>query len=142
MVPGVSLYADLGGFDAILGICARWHQLCLADPEAAHPFDRYLHPQHDERLAAYLAEAAGGPALYTGGYGTESAMQRMHAGMGAHPELDEACLRLFDQAVAESGVPGDVGARLCAYFRAVTEGMRAYARSADDVPDGLPIALA
>lgn len=120
----------------------RWHELCLADPEAVHPFEQALHPQHDERLAAYLAEASGGPALYAGGYGTESSMQRRHAGNGDHRDLDEACLRLFDQAVAESGVPERAGARLCAYFRAVTEAMRAYHASADDVPDGLPVALA
>lgn len=138
----VTLYTDLGGFDAVLAICVRWHELCLADPEAAHPFERALHPQHDERLAAYLAEATGGPALYTGGYGTESSMQRMHAGNGVHPDLDEACLRLFDRAVAESGVPGNAGARLCAYFRAVTEAMRVYGGSEDDVPGGLPIAMA
>jgi hemoglobin len=138
----MSLYADLGGFDAILGICVRWHELCLADPEAAHPFEQALHPQHDERLAAYLAEACGGPVLYTGGYGTESSMQRRHAGNGDHPDLDEACLRLFGRAVAESGAARDAGARLCAYFRAATEAMRVYSASADDVPDGLPIALA
>ena len=135
----VTLYADLGGFDAILGICVRWHALCLADPEAAHPFEHGLHPLHDERLAAYLAEAAGGPALYTGGYGTESSMQRLHAGNGEHADLDEACLRLFDRAVAESGAPENAGGRLCAYFRAVTEAMRVYDRSVDDVPDGLAI---
>ena len=142
----MTLYADLGGFDAIVGICVRWHELCLADPEAAHPFERALHPQHDERLAAYLAEAAGGPALYTAGYGTESSMQRIHAGHGDHPDLDEACLRLFDRAVAEaeaeSGVPGNAGERLCAYFRAATEAMRVYSGSMDDVPDGLPIDMA
>jgi hemoglobin len=138
----MTLYADLGGFDAILGICVRWHELCLADPDAAHPFEQALHPQHDERLAAYLAEAAGGPALYTGGYGTESSMQRIHAGKGDHSDLDEACLRHFDRAVAESGVPENAGARLCAYFRAATEAMRVYGGSEDDVPDGLPIALA
>lgn len=138
----VTLYADLGGFDVILGICVRWHELCLADPEAAHPFEHALHPQHDERLAAYLAEASGGPALYTGGYGTESSMQRLHAGNGEHADLDEACLRRFDQAVAESGVPQNAGGRLCAYFRAVAEAMRAYGGSEDDVPDGLPIAMA
>jgi hemoglobin len=138
----VTLYAGLGGFDAILGICVRWHELGLADPEAAHPFEQDLHPQHDERLAAYLAEAAGGPALYTAGYGTESSMQRRHAGNGHHPDLDEACLRLFDRAVAESGVPDNAGRRLGAYFRAVTEAMQDYSGSMDDVPDGLPIALA
>lgn len=120
----------------------RWHELCLADPEAAHPFEHALHPQHDERLAAYLTEATGGPALYTGGYGTESSMQRLHAGNGNYPDMDEACLRLFDRATAESGVPENAGARLSAYFRAVTAAMVAYSESVDDVPDGLFIAKA
>jgi hypothetical protein len=44
--------------------------------------------------------------------------------------------------VAESGVPENAGARLCAYFRAATEAMRVYGGSKNDVPDGLPIALA
>jgi hemoglobin len=138
-VSPVTLYTDLGGFDAVLAICVRWHELCLADPEAAHPFERALHPQHDERLAAYLAEAADGPALYTAGYGTESSMQRRHAGNGNHPDLDEACLRHFDQAVTECGIPENAGARLRAYFRAATEAMQLYSGSQDDVPDGLPI---
>jgi hemoglobin len=138
----MTLYADLGGFDAILGICIRWHELCLADPEAAHPFEQPLHPHHDERLAAYLAEACGGPALYTAGYGTESSMQRLHAGNGDHPDLDQACLGLFDRAVAESGVPDNAGAQLCTYFRAVTEAMEVYSGSAADVPGGLPVTMA
>ena len=56
-----TLYEAVGGFDAILALTRRWHALCLADPAAAHPFEHQLHPQHDERLAAYLAEALGGP---------------------------------------------------------------------------------
>jgi hemoglobin len=136
----MSLYKDLGGFDAILGVCRRWHALCVADPVAEHPFTHPgLHPQHEERLAAYLAEATGGPALYTGGYGDESQMQRIHAGNGLHVELDEACLRLFDQALADCGIPTEAAARLSAYFRAAAEAMRSYGASADLVADGLPL---
>src|SRR5215470_1279621 len=102
-----SLYNRIGGYDAILRLCRRWHELCLQDPVAAHPFEHELHPQHDERLAAYMAEALGGPALYTAGYGDESAVQRIHAGNGVHVELDEACLALFDRALADVGITGD-----------------------------------
>ncbi|WP_349827864.1 hypothetical protein [Brevibacterium litoralis] len=31
-----------------------------------------MHLHHDERPAAYLAEALGGPALYSAGYGDEA----------------------------------------------------------------------
>ncbi|HEY2514923.1 MAG TPA: hypothetical protein VGI39_28855 [Polyangiaceae bacterium] len=136
MVP---LYEALGGFDALLTACRRWHQLCLADPVAAHPFEHALHPQHDERLAAYLAEVTGGPKLYTAGYGDESAMQRMHAGNGAHHELDERCLALFEQALEDARLPPEPARKLAAHFRHATEAQRAYGRSADDVPDRLEL---
>jgi hemoglobin len=134
----VSLYERAGGFDVVLRLCRVWHALCLRDPIAAHPFEHALHPFHDERLAAYLAEALGGPRLYTAGYGDESHVQRLHACNGLHVELDEACIRLFDQALAEVGVTGIVAARISGYFRSATERQRRWAHDADAVPDGLP----
>ncbi|MES1197029.1 MAG: oxidoreductase [Pseudomonadota bacterium] len=134
-----SIYQLIGGFDAVLALCRRWHALCLADPIAAHPFEHGLHPQHDERLAAYLSEAFGGPRLYTAGYGDESHMQRLHAGNGVHVELDEACLVLFDQALADIGVNAAVALRISAYFRTATEAQRAYGSKSAKVPDELPL---
>lgn len=134
-----TLYEALGGFDPLLAACRRWHQLCLADPVAAHPFEHALHPLHDERLAAYLAEVTGGPKLYSAGYGDESSMQRMHAGNGEHHELDERCLALFEQALADVRIPPAPAAKLAAHFRRATEAQRAYATSPDDVPDRLDL---
>lgn len=134
----MSLYEDAGGFDVLLRLCRRWHELCLADPVAEHPFSRQLHPQHDERLAAYLAQALGGPKLYTAGYGDESRMRRFHAGNGSSEELDDACLRLFDQALGEVGVEGATRDRLSTYFRQATESFDAYADSKDLVPGDVP----
>ena len=74
-------------------MCRRWHELCLVDPDAAHPFDHGIHPRHDERLAAYLAEALGGPH-------------------GAQVDLDERCLALFDQALADAAVPSTLTPQL------------------------------
>ena len=133
-----SLYEAVGGFDVILALIRRWHELCLADPMAAHPFERELHPRHDERLAAYLTEALGGPALYTAGYGDESSVQRLHAGNGAHEELDEACLAAFDQALADTGIAAEAAGRVSTYFRRATVAQRAYADGPDQVPEGLP----
>lgn len=138
----MTAYEELGGFDALLALCRRWHELCNADPIAEHPFSHDIHPRHDERLAAYLAEALGGPALYTGGYGDETYVQRIHAGKGAHAELDEICLRLFDQALVDMGMAGAAGRHLSRYFRDATVAMRAYGDSEDLVPEGLPFNLA
>lgn len=137
--PGLSLYEQIGGFDKVLSLCRIWHSRCLANPEAAHPFEHGLHPQHEERLAAYLAEAFGGPALYTAGYGSESQVQRVHAGNGDHVDLDEACLAEFDQALTDVGITGEVASTLSAYFRSATEAQRAYSKSASQVPEDLPL---
>lgn len=135
-----TLYEQAGGFDALLALCHHWTELCLADPVAEHPFSKQdIHPQHVERLAAYLAEAFGGPPLYTGGYGDETSMQRIHAGNGEHVELDEICLRLFDRALDDVGITGETGRRIAAYFRDATVAMRDYDQSADQVPEGLPL---
>ena len=119
-----SLYAELGGFDKVLALTRRWHELCLLNPDAAHPFEHELHPHHDERLAAYLAEAFGGPALYSAGYGDETFVQRLHACNGVHIELDEACLAEFDRALSDVGITGEVAKRAAAYFRQATEVQR------------------
>ncbi len=137
-----TLYEQLGGFDRILALTKRWHELCLADPMAAHPFEQTLHPHHNERLAAYLAEAFGGPALYSAGYGDESSMQRIHAGNGEHADLDETCLRAFDQALTDLNFPPEPASRASSYFRKATEAQRQYSESPDQVPDFLPMNLA
>ena len=134
-----SLYELLGGFDQILAVTRRWHELCLQDPEAAHPFEHELHPFHDERLAAYLAEAFGGPKLYSAGYGDETYVQKLHAGNGVHVELDEACLAAFDRALADVGIIGHPAARASSYFRRATEEQRAWGDKGTQVPPGLAI---
>jgi hemoglobin len=134
----MSLYEEVGGFDRILALCRAWHSRLQQDPLAWHPFEHGTHPRHDERLAAYLAEAFGGPALYTAGYGDESSMQRIHSGNGEHIELDEACLKAFDLAVADVGLTGPVAQRVSAYFRRATGDQRKWSDRKNAVPDGLP----
>lgn len=133
-----TLYDDLGGFDVLLAICVRWHELCVADPLAAHPFERPLHHRHDERLAAYLAEATGGPPLYTAGYGDQYRVSRLHAGNGPAHELVGRCCDLFDVALRELDLAPAPAERLSAYFRAATDRLEAYPESAADVPRTVP----
>lgn len=134
---GQTLYEQVGGFDAILELCKRWHAMCLKDPLAAHPFEHELHENHDERLAAYLSQAWGGPPLYTAGYGDESHVQRIHAGNGIHVELDEACLKLFHDAVGEMAISEATANALTSYFRKATEEMRRYGSHDVSIPDDL-----
>jgi len=138
----MSLYQDVGGFDRILALCQAWQIRLKQDALAWHPFEHGKHPHHNERLAAYLSEAFGGPRLYTAGYGDETSVQRMHACNGLHIELDEAVLKAFDLAVADIGLSGELAERVSAYFRRATVEQRRWSAAGATVPDGLPFNFA
>src|SRR6516225_208991 len=54
-----------GGMDGLRRLAAAWHRRVMADDVVSHAFSHGFHPQHTERLAAYWAEALGGPAVYS-----------------------------------------------------------------------------
>ena len=119
-----------------------WHRRVMADEVVGHAFSHGFHPQHVERLAAYWAEALGGPSMYSESYGDETAVVRIHSGNGVHDEMDRRAIVCFDQALADVGLADDSALRqvLHDYFAwATTTTMARYHRSADDVPDGLTI---
>ena len=140
-MPSTTLYQAVGGAEGVLRLAHAWHERVLADEVVSHAFSHGYHPQHTERLAAYWAEAWGGPATYSERYGSESSVVRMHSGNGEHEEMDRRAIACFDQAMDDAGI---VDARLRQvlhdYFAwATTTTMAAYHESADDVPDGLRI---
>jgi hemoglobin len=119
-----------------------WHARVMADEEVSHAFSHGYRPDHSERLAAYWAEALGGPPLYSPRYGDETSVVRIHSGNGAHEEMDRRAIACFDQALADTALATDDSLRqvLHDYFAwATTTTMARYHRSADDVPDGLAI---
>jgi hemoglobin len=134
-----TLFDALGGMDGILRLAHAWHERCLADDIVAHAFSRGYHPQHTERLAAYWAEAWGGPAGYSTTVGSESAVVRMHSGNGEHDDMDARAIDCFDKALDDVAVDSsDLKRVLLDYFTwTTTTTMAAYPRSRHDVPDGL-----
>ena len=120
-----------------------WHARgCSSTRSSASAFSHGYHPQHTERLAAYWAEALGGPATFSARDGDESAVVRMHSGNGPHEEMDRLrAIECFDQALVDAGFTDERLVRvLHDYFAwATTTTMARYHDSADDVPDGLSI---
>jgi hemoglobin len=101
-----------------------------------------FHPQHTERLAAYWAEAFGGPPAYSRSYGDETKVVKMHSGNGVHEEMDRRAIACFDQALADIGLAENDTLRkvLHDYFAwATTTTMARYHHSADEVPVSLSI---
>jgi hemoglobin len=135
-----SVFEAVGGEQAFLDLAHAWHERCLADPVVSHAFSHPgQHPQHLERLAAYWAEAFGGPATYTHTMADQSHVERLHAGNGEHEEMDRRAIACFVQALDDAGLPDDERLRrtLVDYFTWGVELMAAHPRSPDDVPAGL-----
>jgi len=135
-----TVFEAAGGIDALQRLAAAWHRRVMADEVVAHAFSHGFHPQHVERLAAYWAEALGGPAAYSGAYGDETSVVKTHSGNGVHDDMDRRAIACFDQALADVGLDGAVRRVLYDYFAwATTTTMARYHESADDVPSGLSI---
>jgi len=136
-----SVYDAAGGSAGLARLAAAWHDRCLADPVVSHAFSQGVHPQHVERLAAYWAQALGGPAGYTAAIGDHSHVLRLHAGNGEHEEMDRRAQQCFALALDDAGVPDDPRLRrtLTGWFAWMTAAMAAYPRSPDDVPHDLPL---
>jgi hemoglobin len=137
-----TVYEAVGGIGGLRRLAEAWHTRVMADEEVSHAFSHGYRPDHSERLAAYWAEALGGPPLYSDAYGDETSVVRIHSGNGAHEEMDRRAVLCFDQALADTGLATDGRLRqvLHDYFAwATTTTMARYHRSADDVPDGLVI---
>lgn len=137
-----TVFEAAGGIDGLSRLAGAWHRRVLADEVVAHAFSHGFHPRHTERLAAYWAEALGGPMLYSSAYGDETAVVRIHSGNGKHEEMDRRAIACFDLALADAGFAesGPLWQVLHDYFAwATTTSMACYHESADDVPNGLSI---
>lgn len=135
-----SIFEAAGGMPAMRRIAAAWHAGAMADPLVAHPFSHGTRPDHEERLACYLAEALGGPPAYTEHYGSGADVARMHAGNGPHPELDDAAIRVFADAVTVAGIPEPAASRIRDYWAWATRGpAAAHHGGADSVPADEPV---
>jgi len=137
-----TVFEAAGGNDGMRRLAHAWHERVMADEIVAHAFSHGFQPDHVERLAAYWAEALGGPTAYSDSYGDETSVVRIHSGNGEHEEMDRRAIACFHLALADAGLASDDRLRqvLHDYFEwATTTTMARYQESADDVPQGLSI---
>jgi len=139
-----SVYEAAGGEAGFERLAQAWHARVMADEFVSHAFSHGFHPQHTQRLAAYWAQALGGPARYTAEYGDESSVVRMHSGNGEHEEMDLRAIACFDQALADLGLVlgSPLWEALHGYFTwATTTTMTRYPDDAAGVPAALPFPI-
>ena len=137
-----TVYETAGGIGGLRRLAQAWHARVMADEEVSHAFSHGYRPDHSERLAAYWAEALGGPPMYSPRYGDETSVVRIHSGNGPHEEMDRRAISCFDRALEDAGLAADGRLRQVlhdSFARATTTTMARYHRSAADVPDGRAI---
>jgi hemoglobin len=136
-----SIYQLLGGFPGVLRLAHAWHKRVLADEVVAHAFSHGFHPQHTDRLAAYWAEAWGGPEMYTGQIGSESSVVRMHSGNGEHEEMDRRAIQCFAAAMDDVEIDRqDLRDALLAYFTwATTVRMASFPKKDAAIPESMSL---
>ena len=66
-----TVYEAAGGEAGLERLAAAWHDRVMADEVVSHAFSHGVNPHHVTRLAAYWAEALGGPRAYTDRFGDE-----------------------------------------------------------------------
>lgn len=137
-----TIYEAAGGDAGLIRLAAAWHRRVIADEIVGHAFQGGFRVDHTERLAAYWAEALGGPTTYSDRYGDETSVVRIHSGHGPHDEMDQRAIECFDAALADAGLAGDQRLRdaLHDYFAwATNTSMAAYPGSSDDIPKDMAI---
>jgi hemoglobin len=137
-----TVYEAAGGAPGLERLAAAWHERVMADEVISHAFSHGFHPDHHTRLAAYWGEALGGPRTYSGEYGDETSVVRMHSGNGPHEDMNHRAIACFDLAMTDVGI--DAGNPLMTvlhdYFAWATfHSMNRYERSAEDVPERLQL---
>jgi truncated hemoglobin YjbI len=131
-----TVFDAAGGTDGMLRLAAAWHERVMADAIVSHAFHGGAKPDHTERLAAYWGEALGGPVAYTGTYGTEADVERMHSDSGEHDEMNQRAIFCFDSAMTDAGITDDkVRTTLHDYFAWAT-----YTPMYHHGPDGIAAA--
>src|SRR6202041_2030863 len=102
-----TVFGAAGGDHGLRRLADAWHRRVMADEVVAHAFSHGFHPQHVERLAAYWAEALGGPTTYSDTYGDETKVVKMHSGNGEHDEMNRRAIACFNAALTDVGLAND-----------------------------------
>ena len=69
------------------GAGQRVHARVIADEVVSHAFSHGFHPDHSP-ARRLLGGGLGGPTDYSGSYGDETSVVRIHSGNGPHEEMD------------------------------------------------------
>lgn len=101
-----TLYAWLGGIEALNRLTSRFYERVKDDPVLA-PVFAHMNGAHPQHVAAFLAEVLGGPDDYSKQHGGHPHMVRQHLNRHLTQEHRRAWLALLLDTADELGMPDD-----------------------------------
>lgn len=104
--PIPTLYEWAGGLPAFERLTAIFYGRAPQDPLLA-PVFREMSPEHPRRVAHFIAEVFGGPALYSQERGGHSTMVRQHFNRGLTERQRARWVQLLGECADEAGLPAD-----------------------------------
>ena len=97
-----TLFAKLGGQEAITAVVDEFYKRILADDLIKHFFDNTDMEKQRRHQAQFISFALGGPNQYTG-----KSMEKAHEGMNIQPEHFNAVAGHLAGALAHFNVPAE-----------------------------------
>ena len=97
-----SIYAQVGGQEALTAVVDDFYERVLADPELAAFFRGTNLPRLKGMQVEFFAAALGGPDAYTG-----RSMKDVHRGRGIEQHHFDLVAKHLTEALQAAGVPPD-----------------------------------
>ena len=101
-----SLYAWLGGIDALERLTTRFYERVPSNP-TLQPIFAHMNLGHAKHVAVFLAEVLGGPTVYTQEYGGHAHMIRQHLNRHLSQDQRREWMNLLLDTADELQMPDD-----------------------------------
>ena len=102
-----TLFEWAGGWPALLRTTRIFYEKYVPEDPLIGPLFASMAPDHPERVASWLSEVFGGPAIYSERYGGYTRMISQHLGKHLTDGQRSRWVTLLKQSAAEAGLPDD-----------------------------------
>jgi CDGSH-type Zn-finger protein/truncated hemoglobin YjbI len=102
-----TLFEWCGGLPALTRMTRLFYEKHVSEDPLLAPLFANMAPDHPQRVAKWLGEVFGGPALYSEQRGGYERMVSQHLGKGLTEEQRARWVELLERSAQEAGLPGD-----------------------------------
>ena len=136
-----TLFEWAGGLPAMLRMTRIFYEKYVPEDPLIGPLFASMAPDHPERVACWLAEVFGGPALYSERYGGYPRMISQHLGKQLSEQQRARWVALLRKSAAEAGVPDDAefAAAFASYLEWGSHIALENSQSGARPPEGMPV---